>query len=287
MKHDHSTAAPSRAILCLCCFMTLVDFAAPASLDVVKARVSKKAPPPPPKRALAFGPHESAVVVVPEVQPKALDCKTALDCTRMKKVLTTKFCRWNPEYPGCKEMYQCPPGGCGHGQCKVGYCNCDSGWQGKNCMQQVLFFPADFDIDAYNAAKRAGTIPGFGAPSPGPLSLRAPSPGPMAIYAYGPAAARWGPGAPGYAPGPAPYPMGAPMFSPAWAPSFGPAPMFAPAWAPGPAVWEGSPRPVPAPAPAFAPGPASPFPGPVPGPAPGPAPSALLAVGKHLRSAKP
>merc|ERR1719272_2538859 len=101
MKSNPSTMAPLRALLCLCWFMTLVDFAAPASL---KARSSNLVPPPMPARALAFGPHDSAVIVIPEVPPKALNCKTAIDCVTLKHTLTQKFCRYNPEYPGCVEM---------------------------------------------------------------------------------------------------------------------------------------------------------------------------------------
>merc|ERR1719329_2147276 len=66
----------------------------------------------------------------------------------LKAKRVAQFCQTYPVMPGCEELRQCPPGGCLNGQCLFGYCNCNPGWGGPNCMD-LLGVPVAIEAPHY------------------------------------------------------------------------------------------------------------------------------------------
>merc|ERR1719329_1509881 len=181
----------------------------------------------------------------------------------LKAKRVAQFCQTYPVMPGCEELRQCPPGGCMNGQCVFGYCNCNAGWGGPNCMDLLgvpvaIAAPHYIPPTEYQPPVVVTMPPWIIGPSPAP----GPTPCPFTNL----------PG-PCPAPGPAPCPFtNLPGPCPAPAPGPAPCPLTGgpgPCPAPAPCPPTGGPGPCPAPAPGPAPCPKTGGPGPCPAPAPG------------------
>jgi len=132
--------------------------------------------------------------------PPYLPCNNPANCASIKAQRVLEYCAAYPAWPMCKQLRQCPAGGCHNGVCFSGLCYCQAGFVGPTCEipaagpvplgSQAVHSPVAPVVLKFAPAPHMPPPPPAPAPAPVP-ALMTPvaasmAPGPAPSFGLGP-----------------------------------------------------------------------------------------------------